>query len=257
MAKLILTLDGVPQDEFELNKDLVTIGRRPNNDIHIDNLAVSGSHAVVRTIGKDSFLEDLDSTNGTVVNGKPVKKHILQHGDVVELGKYQLKYVSLEAFNSTTVGVEAEDFEKTMIIRPSAMKPVAPAPNTIPAATPAQTAAKLQQTTTVQDIMKESGTPPPSPGKPAEPPVGHIQVLNGPNSGRELALNKALTTLGKPGVQVAVITRRPQGYFITHVEGASHPVVNGQSVGAQAHELKDHDVIEIAGVKMEFFLTGR
>jgi hypothetical protein len=80
-------------------------------------------------------------------------------------------------------------------------------------------------------------------------------VLTGPSTGKELVLNKALTTLGKPGVQVAVITKRPQGYFITHVEGQQHPVVNGQSVGAQAHGLNDHDVIELAGVKMEFYLA--
>lgn len=250
MAKLILTLDGAFVGEHDLDKELLTIGRRPNNDIHIDNLAVSGSHAVVRTIGNDSFLEDLDSTNGTVVNGKPIKKHILQHGDVIELGKYQLKYVSEAAVNAAAVGGGAEDFEKTMIIRPSAMKAVAPAP--APAAPPPQASANLQQTTTVQDVLKTGGTPPPA---QAEAPLGHIQVLSGPNSGRELALNKALTTLGKPGVQVAVITRRPHGYFITHVEGANHPVVNGQLVGSQAHELKDHDVIELAGTKMEFFLT--
>jgi hypothetical protein len=79
-------------------------------------------------------------------------------------------------------------------------------------------------------------------------------VLNGSSSGRELILNKALTTLGKPGVQVAVITKRPNGYFITHVEGGTFPIVNGTSTGAQAFALKDHDVIELAGVKMEFYL---
>ena len=83
-------------------------------------------------------------------------------------------------------------------------------------------------------------------------PNGKIQVLSGPGAGKELELKKALITLGRPGVQVAVITRRPQGYFITHVEG-KHPVVNGSSIGSQAHALKDHDVIELAGVKMEFF----
>jgi pSer/pThr/pTyr-binding forkhead associated (FHA) protein len=251
MAKLILTLDGVPQGEFELNKELVTIGRRPSNDIHIDNLAVSGNHAVVRTIGKDSFLEDLDSTNGTLVNGKPIKKHILQHGDVIELGKYQLKYVSLDAYTSTTAGVPAEDLEKTMIIRPSAMKPATPPEPAV--AVPPSTSASFQKTSTVQEAMKDRvpSAPPPQGGIP----VGHVQILNGPSAGRELVLNKTLTTLGKPGVQVAVITRRPQGYFITHVEGTVHPVVNGQSIGVQAHELHDHDVIEIAGVKMEFFLS--
>ncbi|MCX7627236.1 MAG: FHA domain-containing protein [Methylophilaceae bacterium] len=255
MAKLILTLDGVPLGEYELDKELVTIGRRPSNDIHIDNLAISGNHAVVRTIGKDSFLEDLDSTNGTIVNGKPIKKHILQHGDVIELGKYQLKYVSLDAFTSTSAGVPADDLEKTMIIRPSAMKS-APLDAS---STASQSSAKsnLQNTTTIQEATQESAASAAmkAPTSTGGTMLGHIQILNGPNAGRELVLNKTLTTLGKPGVQVAVITRRPQGYFITHVEGANHPIVNGQSVGAQAHELHDHDIIEIAGVKMEFFIT--
>lgn len=245
MAKLVLSLEGALLGEQDLDKELVTIGRRPNNDVHIDNLAVSGSHAVVRTIGNDSFLEDLDSTNGTMVNGKPIKKHILQHGDVIELGKYQLKYVNQAAVNAAAVGGAPADFEKTMIIRPSAMKPVAPA------GSDGSLASAIQSTTTVQEVMQQ-GAPAESPS-PEPVSVAHIQVLSGPGAGRELALNKALTTLGKPGVQVAVITKRPQGYFITHVEGAVHPLVNSQSVGAQAHELKDHDVIELAGVKMEFF----
>lgn len=251
MAKLILTLDGAFLGEYDLDKELVTIGRRPNNDVHIDNLAVSGSHAAVRTIGNDSFLEDLESTNGTLVNGKSIKKHILQHGDVIELGKYQLKYVNEAAVNAAAVGGAPADFEKTMIIRPSSMKAATPPP----AASPMTSASSLQSTTTVKEALSQSVPPPATPAGDAAVPVGHIQVLSGANSGRELVLNKALTTLGKPGVQVAVITRRPNGYFVTHVEGANHPVVNGQSVGAQAHALKDHDVIELAGVKMEFFLS--
>jgi hypothetical protein len=94
-----------------------------------------------------------------------------------------------------------------------------------------------------------------APAKPAQP-MGAIQLLSGANAGKELELNKPLTTLGKPGVQVAVLTRRPQGYFITHVEGSSRPAVNGQQIGAAPHALKDHDVIELAGVKMEFFIKA-
>lgn len=248
MAKLILSLDGAFLGEHDLDRELLTIGRRPNNDVHIDNLAVSGSHAVVRTIGNDSFLEDLDSTNGTIVNGKPIKKHILQHGDVIELGKYQLKYVN-EASINAAAGGSAADFEKTMIIRPAAKTAaeLPPSPPPIPAPPPSS-AAKPQST--VQETLKSAASSPQE-----TVPVGHIQVLNGPSAGRELVLTKALTTLGKPGVQVAVITRRPHGYFVTHVEGAKHPIINDQSVGAQAHELHDHDVIELAGVKMEFFLS--
>jgi len=252
MAKLIFSLDGAFLGDFVLDKDRITIGRRPSNDIHIDNLAVSGEHAVVVTIGNDSFLEDMDSSNGTLVNGKPIKKHVLQHGDAIEIGRYQLKYVNEAALNKAAMG--AEDFEKTMIIRPSAMKPVAPV---------APDAAKMQSTNVNMSPAPASpaaAAPVPPPAAPTPPPaaaepLGRVQVLNGPSMGKELVLNKALTTLGKPGVQVAVITKRPQGYFITHVEGQQHPVVNGAPVGVQAYPLKDHDVVEIAGVKMEFYIA--
>src|SRR3954462_7676809 len=94
MAKLIYSLDGAFLGEYPIEKERMTIGRRATNDIHIDNLGVSGEHASILTIGNDSFLEDLDSTNGTLVNGKPIKKHVLQHADVIEFGKFQLKYVN-------------------------------------------------------------------------------------------------------------------------------------------------------------------
>lgn len=244
MAKLIFSLDGAFLGEYPLDKERITIGRRPVNDIHIDNLAVSGEHATIVTIGNDSFLEDLGSTNGTLVNGRQIKKHVLQHGDAIEFGKYQLRYINEAAMNAAAAA-SPEDFEKTMIIRPSAMR----------AAAPVGDAEKMQST----NIQMAASPPPQAPVMPAAPAeeiiIGRVQVLNGPSMGKELVLNKALTTLGKPGVQVAVITKRPQGYFITHVEGQIHPLVNGKSAGAQAHSLNDHDVIELAGVKMEFYLA--
>jgi pSer/pThr/pTyr-binding forkhead associated (FHA) protein len=193
-------MDGLVLKEIGLDKERMTIGRRPSNDIQIDNLAISGEHAAVVTILDDSFLEDLNSTNGTLVNGQPIKKHFLKNGDVVELGKYKLKYI-----------VE-----------------VAPQP--------------------IHDF--EKGAPPPEEAST----VGIIQVLNGGKAGHALELTKTLTTLGKPGRQVAVIAHRAEGYFLTHVEGKSFPIVNGQTLDVQAYPLKDHDVIEIGGIKMEFFL---
>ena len=80
-----------------------------------------------------------------------------------------------------------------------------------------------------------------------------VQILNGGNAGRELDLVKPITTVGRPGVQVAIITKRPQGYFITHVDGLSYPMLNGVAVGSEPHPLQGHDIIEISGVKMEFF----
>ena len=257
MAKLILSMDGLVLKEINLTKERTTIGRKPHNDIQIDNLAVSGEHAVIVTILQDSFLEDLGSTNGTVVNGQSVKKHFLQNNDVIELGKYKLKYV-----NESPAGVaKAADFEKTMVLRPGAVKPApgpaaAPAPAPAPAAAaPAPAAAKAGDT-----VQGPATTMPPvSAAKPAgaaPTKAAALQLLSGANAGKEMDLTKPLTTLGKPGVQVAVITRRPQGFFITHVEGASFPVVNGKPLDAQAHALNDHDVIELAGVKMEFFLKA-
>ena len=244
MAKLILSMDGLVLKEILLNKERMTIGRKANNDIQIDNLAISGEHAAVVTILNDSFLEDLNSTNGTLVNGQPAKKHFLKNGDVIELGKYKLKYVSEQVQQS-----ESADFEKTMVLRPNTLKP-APAPSgAAPAPMSSATQANYGDTQTAMRVDVA-----PAPAARPSPASAAIQLLNGANAGRELELTKTLTTLGKPGVQVAVIARRPHGYFITHVEGAQFPVLNGQVVDAQAHQLKDHDVIEIAGIKMEFFL---
>ncbi len=284
MAKLILSMDGLVLKEIPLTKERTTIGRKPHNDIQIDNLAVSGEHAVIVTILNDSFLEDLGSTNGTVVNGNPVKKHFLQNNDVVELGKYKLKFVGDAAPTATG---EKADFEKTMVLRPSQMKAAAEQAKAAGGgaqAAVAQRAAAVQQVAATataagisdKDAITKPGSAPaagapaaapapaasaaaPAPaapaGKPGQP-LGAIQLLSGANAGKELELTKPLTTLGKPGVQVAVLTRRPAGYFITHVEGANRPTVNGQSIGAAPHSLKDHDVIELAGVKMEFFLKA-
>src|SRR5437667_11693977 len=124
MAKLILSMDNLVLKEIALTKERTTIGRKPHNDIQIDNLAVSGEHAVIVTILQDSFLEDLGSTNGTVVNGQPSKKHFLQNNDIIELGKYKLRYV-----NEAVVGpAKAADFERTMVLRPGSAKPATNSP---------------------------------------------------------------------------------------------------------------------------------
>lgn len=255
MAKLILSMDSILLKEIPLAKERTTIGRKPQNDIQIDNLAISGEHAAIVTILNDAFLEDLDSTNGTQVNGQPVKKHFLQNGDVIELGKYRLKYV-----NEAQPQASQADFEKTMIIRPDMAHKAnehvnekammgdtqaSMAPNRTASATGDPAGSRVAPAVAIQ--------PPP---QPAPLPRGAIQVLTGPNAGKELELTKTLTSLGKPGVQVAVITRRPHGYFITHVEGAVFPSVNGKLLDAQAHQLNDHDIIELANTKMEFFLKS-
>jgi len=201
-----------------------------------------------------------------VVNGNAIKKHFLQNNDVIELGKYKLKFVGEAA---AAAPGEKADFEKTMVLRPSQMKAAAEQAKAMAAAgAPAGAAAVAQRAAAVQAAgataqaagvadkdAKSAPAPAVAPAKPSQP-LGAIQLLSGGNAGKELELNKPLTTLGKPGVQVAVLTRRPQGYFITHVEGAARPTVNGQQIGPAPTALKDHDVIELAGVKMEFFLKG-
>jgi pSer/pThr/pTyr-binding forkhead associated (FHA) protein len=286
MAKLILSLDGQVIKEHDVNKERMTIGRKPHNDIQIDNLAVSGEHAMIMTILNDSFLEDLGSTNGTMVNGQPVKKHFLQSEDVVEIGKYKLKYVNDQAGKMTQ-----QEFEKTMVLR-------APARGSAPARPPsgagthtnlksidtqtnsptargarAITTSMSGTNTNLKPVDTQTSAPTSTapggrsaPASTGQQPIaavtaqsgadGAIQILSGPNAGRELPLSKPLTTVGKPGVQVAVIAKRPQGFFITHVEGANFPVVNGKPLSTQAHQLQDHDIVELAGVKMEFFLRS-
>jgi predicted component of type VI protein secretion system len=287
MAKLILSMDGQVLKEIPLSKERITIGRKAHNDVQIDNLAVSGEHAVIVSIMDDAFLEDLGSTNGTMVNGKTVKKHFLQDNDVVELGKYKLKYMAEKGKPKAAApaGPAAADFEKTMVLRPGAMKAAVEQARAMAAAGGQPGAAQAMRAAAVQQVAQSAaatgvadkdaksapakaaapaavagaGQAMPAPPAPAAAPkqqVGIIQLLSGANAGRELELLKPLTTLGKPGVQVAVFTRRPHGYFITHVEGAQQPAVNGQSIGNAPHALKDHDMIELAGVKMEFFLKG-
>ncbi len=248
-AKLILSLDGTLIEEYPLSKERMTLGRKAHNDIVINNLAVSSEHAAIITILHDSFLEDLDSTNGLSVNGATVKKHFLQNNDVIEIGKYKLKYL-----NDHVSQTSAADFEKTMIMR-------------APVMTPPPVAEKSGETGHFQ-TMKNNAVVLASMAKPEAIPVAKpavtppavvpaaIQILNGPNAGKDFDLVKGLTTLGKPGVQVAVLTRRPQGFFITHVEGASFPLVNGQMLGGQPHQLQDHDLIDLAGVKMEFYFKS-
>jgi pSer/pThr/pTyr-binding forkhead associated (FHA) protein len=260
MAKILLFLENAFVAEYPLEKAKTNIGRRPSNEIHIDNLAVSGEHAVIVKMGKDFYIEDVGSTNGTTVNGEDIQKHLLQHGDVIELSRHQLKFIVEENLSHLGTEQKAEEagFEKTVMVRPSIQKQesVMAQPEQISALNPiasdtlpeAETLAEPMPTVQPEVVQ---ASPVSAPVASAQP-VSKIQVLNGSSVGRELVLNKAMTTLGKPGVQVAVITRRANGFFVTHVEGKVYPVLNNKSIGAQAYALTNHDVIEIAGVKMEF-----
>ena len=239
MARLMLSLDGQILAEYNMNKERYTIGRLPDNDIRIDNPAVSGHHSLIINILNDSFLEDLNSTNGTYVNGKLIKKHAMQHGDVITVGHHQLRFV-----DSQDGDVEQDEFEKTMVITPSSqgeerIRRVGQAVD--------QAAKAVSAKRNFNAAAAEA---------PTALPKAKLQVLSGAFAGRELELTKALTTLGRPGVQVAAITRRSEGYFIVHVDSGKendYPLVNGLPIGPQARRLNDNDVVQLAGVKMGFF----
>ena len=223
MGKLVVSLDGVVIKEVQITKDKTTLGRRPYNDIVIDNLAVSGEHAVLQMVGADVFIEDLNSTNGTYINGKAIKKQLLTHNDTVEIGKYKIKYLV----------DESNEYEKTMIMRPSGVA--------------AGGAAPAHAALGASSNFGGLGLPPSPPQQPAS-----IKVLNGAAAGREVTLTKVVTTVGKPGVQVASITKRPNGYAFSHVEGATRPSINGVPLVGDSMPLRNGDVIELAGTQMQF-----
>lgn len=278
MARLILSLDGQVLAEYNMSKERYTIGRLPDNDVRIDNPAVSGHHSLIINILNDSFLEDLNSTNGTYVNGKLIKKHALQHGDVITIGHHQLRFSDQQTNES-----EQDEFEKTMVIpagQQDAEKVAAAEKATEKAAEIASSepaAASLDRDDLKVDMPDSDPAPEPAAEVRSKPepaahtetsagidpsnapnalPLAKLQVLSGSFAGRELELTKALTTLGRPGVQVAAITRRAEGYFVVHVESGEegdYPLVNGQPIGAQARKLNDNDVLQLAGVKMGFF----
>ena len=239
MGKLVVSLDGVVIKEVQITKDKTTLGRRPYNDIVIDNLAVSGEHAVLQMVGGDVFIEDLNSTNGTYINGKAIKKQLLTHNDTVEIGKYKIKYLV----------DESSDYEKTMIMRPGAHAPAGIGVGGMPPL-------GMASPTSSAHPGLAGGSPSNfgslGMGQAAAATPASIKVLNGAAAGREVTLTKVVTTVGKPGVQVASITKRPNGYAFAHVEGATRPSVNGVPLVGDSVPLRNGDVIELAGTQMQF-----
>jgi pSer/pThr/pTyr-binding forkhead associated (FHA) protein len=198
MPKMIISMDGVVINEVQLSKDRTSLGRRPYNDIVIDNLSVSGEHAVLQMSGNEVFIEDLNSTNGTYVNGRTVKKQMLNNEDIIEIGKYRIQYAH-----------EAGSYALSGLV---GLTPVANA---------------------------EAGT-------------AVIRVISGAAAGREVHLLKVVTTIGKPGIAVAAITKRPHGFVIAHMEGDKKTILNGVPVGSEPIAMKNGDMIELAGTQMQF-----
>lgn len=198
MAKLIVSIDGVVIREVELNKERTSIGRRPYNDVVIDNLAVSGEHAALVRNGNDFLAEDLNSTNGSYLNGKALKRERLNNGDILEIGKYKIKFIAEPATQNSAAQA---------------------------------TGAAVGATGTAL-----------------------IRVVSGSAAGRDVTLTKVVTTIGKPGIAVAAITKRIGGYVIAHVDGQGQTLLNGRAIGAEPELLQSGDVLELAGTQMQFHI---
>jgi predicted component of type VI protein secretion system len=189
MAKLSLASGGTELRDILLVRETTTIGRAPHNDVVIDQRAVSAEHAMIVTRHGDFFLEDLNSTNGTRVNGQPVKKHYLQDGDVIEIAQVMLTY-------------------------------------------------SLQDATVAERMPSLQGP--------------CLKIMNGPHAGKVTPLRKPLTSIGSHGGDVAVVARRADGFYLSYLEGAGYPMVNGAELRAADHRLAEGDEIELAGTLIRY-----
>ena len=219
MGKLLVSLDGVVIQEVQITKDTTALGRRPYNDIVIDNLTVSGEHALLHKVGQTVYIEDLNSTNGTYINGKPIRKQQLSPLDAVEIGRYKISYV---------------------------LNPADPASEL--AAAEADKADPGGPPSSLTDLF----LPPAVTSEPDRAGGASIKVLSGAAAGRAVVLTKVVTTVGKPGVLVASITKRPDGYVLAHVEGAQLPCINGVPLQGETAPLSHGDLIELDGTQVQF-----
>lgn len=230
MAKLVVTLGEVIQGHYFVDKDRFTIGRKSDNDIALDAPGISKLHAVIITIGNDQVMEDVDSANGVRVNRNKVAKYILQNNDVIEIGDYQLKYMNQRAASTM-------DFDKTMMLESTPWQ-------VDELAESQKKTVKLQLDTAVAStrLTKE------------EFPLGGVNGVRGEYIGQQIIISRPLKTFGRPSTGLVMIARRPNGYYVTPVAGKQSTRLNGEHIGAKSHLLHEHDLIEVADQKLQFFI---
>ncbi len=274
MGKLVLYLaDGTTLD-VRLARERITIGRRADNDVCLPYPAVSGEHAAVVTILADSFLEDLGSTNGTLVNGKPIAKHFLRDRDEIDIGRQKLVYVADDSVELEPAAPSLERLE-TRVYGERVEPAKAPAKVEIPAAAAPPSGSGTETGGSMADIERfvaaELGSGRPEGGKrprtgaavagpqdPAPEPreaVARVRVLTGPSAGREVALEKDETVVGRVGVQVAAVRRVNGTLRLVPLEGAV-PSVNGVPVPNEGGHLEPGDSFEVAGVTLGMISGG-
>ena len=265
MSHLVVTIDDKLLGEFPIEKEKVSIGRKPDNDICLNNLAISGYHSQIITVLDSSFLEDLNSTNGTYVNARLVKKHALEDGDLIDIGNHRIRYV-----NGTGEKQEEDTsdvLEKTIVLSPNDTGLLNAKAESKKESTEEKVIKKEQTIVEPKKPETEKAKPTPTSSQepsadvpvsadlPIEDRIGKLQVLNGKNAGLVLDLKKSLTTFGSPKLAVAGVTKRAKGFFLIHVQGKEghSTLLNGQPLQYKATRLEDHDIIEVSGVKLEFF----
>ncbi|GGH52415.1 hypothetical protein GCM10010975_07010 [Comamonas phosphati] len=227
MPTLVISIDGAVIKEIRLTKEHTTLGRRPYNDIVIDNLSVSGEHAVLTLGNGNVTIEDLRSTNGTHVNGQTVERCALKHGDLLDIGRYKIRFLKQAA--GKTSG------------RPAMAETDGPA-------------GELGSHSGFGEASGFSSTLQGAPSLPAQRRAT-IRMLTGSLAGQEIALFKVVTTLGNPGLAIASITQKPHGFVLTHIEGETSALqLNGQTVGPLPVPLLHGDTVELAGTQMQFVL---
>ncbi|MDH5649230.1 MAG: FHA domain-containing protein [Gammaproteobacteria bacterium] len=228
MAKLILKFNNEIIDHIDLAQGDMKIGRKPSCEIFVDNLAVSGEHANIFTIGDDSFVQDLGSTNGTFVNNKKITKHHLRNGDVITIGKHSMVFFAEAASQEENT----EDFAKTVIISPSSK----------PESTNTESMAIANETLSMQA------------DKPKTNRIGAIFVLSGPNSGKRIELSKTVTNLGKTGKVAGSIVRTASAYKLSAGDTGETPKLNGRALDRGSEQvLKNGDIIEVTGTRLQFY----
>jgi pSer/pThr/pTyr-binding forkhead associated (FHA) protein len=230
MPRLILSLDGVPLAECVPARDRIAIGRRPDHDLVIDHPAVSADHLVMSRGPAGWIVEDPGSTNGTTLHGRPVRREVLRHQDVLHIGRYRLRFLADEVAQSTS------DLDKTILVTASAF----PAPPSSRAQTPRQT-----QT-------------PRSPSPPWVRPADVspcLQVLAGPRTGQRMPLHKVVTPVGHPAAAMAAITRRASRFTVTHLAGEPPGRLNDVPLTQAPMPLGPGDRLVLNGVELEFRLA--
>lgn len=220
MAKIVLSTGGAIVQQRFVDKETIAIGAEADNGLVIDDPAVDPKHAAILCIGNDHILEDLGSRAGTLVNGARVARHILQHGDVVQLGSFYLRYVNPRASDA--------DFERTMLI-----------------ATPA----------VLGDAAAATAAKTPAARSRVRFPSGQARMTAGPRAGQTVALDRVIAMFGRSDQGLAVVTRRPHGYFVTHVEGRRSARVNGASIGSEPRALAHGDRVEVGGEAFQIALN--